>query len=52
MYEIEDLQGIPTEGHFYSEELTLVVITPRTVYKIDKILKQRYATADAKSSSI
>ena len=39
--EIEDLQGTPIEGHFYSEELTPVVITPRTVYKIDKILKQR-----------
>ena len=41
VYEIEDLQGIPIEGQFYNEELTPVVITQRTVYKIDKILKQR-----------
>ena len=41
VYEIEDLQGTPIEGQFYNEELTPVVITPRTVYKIDKILKQR-----------
>ena len=41
VYEIEDLQGTPIEGQFYNEELTPVVITPRTVYKIDKTLKQR-----------
>ena len=41
VYEIEDLQGTPIEGQFYKEELTPIVITPRTICKIDKIFKQR-----------
>ena len=41
LYEIEDLQGTPIEGQFYNEELTPVLITKQTKFKIDKILKQR-----------
>jgi len=35
VYELEDLNGTPTEGQFYWEELTLVRIMDPTVYKID-----------------
>ena len=38
VYEIEDLNGTPIDGQFYSEELTLVRITSRTTYRIDKIM--------------
>jgi len=38
LYEMEDLNGTPTDGQFYQEELTSVRVTGRTVYKIDKIL--------------
>ena len=41
LYEIEDLQGTPIEGQFYNEELTPVLVTKQTEFKIDKILKQR-----------
>ena len=41
VYELEDLRGIPIEGQFYREELTPVIITKNTPYKIDKILGTR-----------
>ena len=41
VYEIVDLQDTPIEGQFYNEELTPVIITKSTMYKIDKILQQR-----------
>jgi uncharacterized protein YggE len=37
-YELEDLNGTPIDGQFYSEELTPVSITIRKTYKINKIL--------------
>jgi hypothetical protein len=39
--EQEDLNKTPIDGVFYDEELTPVRISKRTVYQIDKILKQR-----------
>ena len=39
--ELEDLNKTPIDGLFYGEELTPVRISKRTVYQIDKILKQR-----------
>jgi xanthine dehydrogenase molybdopterin-binding subunit B len=41
VYELEDLNKTPIDGLFYGEELTPVRISKRTVYQIDKILKQR-----------
>ena len=41
VYETVDLKGTPIEGQFYNEELTPVIITKKTEYKIDKILQQR-----------
>jgi len=41
VYEIEDINGTPIDGQFYSEELTPVRITIRTTYKINKILDER-----------
>jgi len=41
VYELEDLNGTPIDGHFYREELTPVRITDRTSYKINKILDKR-----------
>jgi hypothetical protein len=39
--EIEDLLGKNIEGQFYVEELSPVIITKNTVYRIDKILRKR-----------
>jgi len=33
VYELEDLNKTPIEGHFYQEELTPVSVTRRTQYK-------------------
>jgi len=41
VYELADLNGTPTEGQFYREELTTINIMDRTVYKSDKILDKR-----------
>ena len=41
-YELEKLNGTLIEGQFYSEELTPVLVTKRSIYKIDKILDKRY----------
>ena len=41
VYELEDLNGTPIYGQFYSEELTPVRITSRTTYKINEILDKR-----------
>jgi hypothetical protein len=41
VYELEDLNGTPIDGQFYSEELTPVRITSRTNYKTNKILNNR-----------
>ena len=41
VYELEDLNGTPIDGQFYSEELTPVRITTRKTYKINKILYKR-----------
>jgi len=41
VYELEDLNRTPIDGHFYKEELTPVRVTKNTVYKIDKILDER-----------
>ena len=40
-YELEDLNGTIIDGQFYHDELTLVPITDRTAFKIDKILEKR-----------
>jgi hypothetical protein len=37
VYKLEDLNGTPIDGQFYSEEQTPVRITSRTTYKINKI---------------
>jgi len=42
VYELEDLNKTPIDVQFYAEELTPVRISKRTVYHIDKILKQRH----------
>ena len=39
--ELEDLNGTPIDGEFYSEELTLVRSTKRKTYKINKILDKK-----------
>jgi len=41
VYVLEDLNGTPIYGQFYSEELTPVRITSRTTYKINKILDKK-----------
>jgi len=41
VYELENLNKTPIDGLFYGEELTPVRNSKRTVYQIDKILKQR-----------
>jgi hypothetical protein len=38
VYELEDLNRNVIDGQFYKEELTPVLITKRTNFKIDKIL--------------
>jgi len=40
VYELEDLNGTPIDGQFYSVGLTHVRITSRTTYKINKILDE------------
>ena len=40
-YELEDLNGTPIDGQFYSDELTPVRNTSRMNYKINKILDKR-----------
>ena len=40
VYELEDLNGTPIDGQFFSEELTPVRISSRTTYKINKILNK------------
>jgi len=41
VYELEDLNGTPTDVQFYPEELSPVRITSRMTYKIDKIMDNR-----------
>jgi len=41
VYELEDLNGTPIDGQFYSEELTPVRNTSRRTYKINKILEEK-----------
>ena len=41
VYELEDLNKQPIEGQFYPEELTPVVVTKQTQFKIDKIIGTR-----------
>ena len=41
VYELEDLKHQPIDGSFYTEELTPVVVTKQTQFKIDKILSTR-----------
>jgi len=41
VYELEDLNGTPIDGQFYSEALTPVRITSRSTYKLGKILDKR-----------
>jgi len=41
VYELEDLNNQPTDGSLYTEELTPVVVTKPTHFKIDKILATR-----------
>jgi hypothetical protein len=36
-----DLLGKHIEGQFYAEELSPVIVTKKTVYRIDKILRKR-----------
>jgi hypothetical protein len=40
VYDLEDIHGTPIDGQFYQEELTPVLITSRTTYKIDKIMEK------------
>ena len=40
VYELEDINGSPIDGQFYSEELTPVRVTSRTTYKINKLLDE------------
>ena len=37
-YELQDLKDTLIEGQFYEEELTPVLVSKRSIYKIDKIL--------------
>ena len=41
VYELEDLNKQPIDGRFYSQELTPVVVTNQTQFKIHKILSTR-----------
>jgi len=41
VYELEDLTNQPIDGRFYQEELTPVLVTKQTKYKIEKILSTR-----------
>ena len=41
VYELQDLRGVPINGHFYAEELSPVILTKKTTYAIDKILRRR-----------
>jgi len=41
VYELQDPNGTPIDGQFYSEKLALVRITSRTTYKINKVLHKR-----------
>jgi hypothetical protein len=41
VYELEDLRGESIEGKFYVEKLTIVKISKRTEYQVDKILDSR-----------
>jgi len=41
VYELEDLNKQPIDESFYQEELTPVVVTKQTQFKIDKILSTR-----------
>ena len=41
VYELEDLNEEPIDGSFYQEELTPVVVTNQTQFKIHKILSTR-----------
>jgi len=40
VYELEDINGSPIDGQFYSEEVTPVRVTSRTTYKINKLLDE------------
>jgi hypothetical protein len=40
VYELVDLLGKHIEGQFYAEELSPVIVTKKTVYLIDKILRR------------
>lgn len=42
VYTIADLAGEPIDGVFYTEELQKVILSPATVYKIDKIIRKRH----------
>jgi hypothetical protein len=46
-----DLLGKHTEGQFYAEELSPVILTKKTVYHIDKILRKEFAVAVGKCTS-
>jgi hypothetical protein len=41
VYELVDLLGKHKEGHFYAGELSPVIVTKKTVNRIDKILRKR-----------
>ena len=41
VYELEDLNGTPIDGQFYSEDVIPVRITSRTTYKKNKVLNKR-----------
>jgi hypothetical protein len=41
MYLLEDMQGNPTSGAFYGEELQVTKYPDILVYLVEKILKQR-----------
>ena len=41
IYGLEDLNKQPIDGRFYQEELSPVVVTKQTQFKIDKILSTR-----------
>jgi hypothetical protein len=42
VYELVDLLGKHIKGQFYAEELSPVIVTKKTVYHIDKILRKRF----------
>jgi hypothetical protein len=41
VYELVDLLGKHINGQFYREELSPVIVTKHTGYRIDKILRKR-----------